>query len=326
MADSASDVAIRRPSCSTGAAPPDALRSARDGADRTMPPNAACISVEISESLGSQGIGNVPRGFLAGRYLQQMIQKQLKGLNIMSRRLCRALASLGLSFVALGAWWSGSSYAAIIPYPGSTPVILNTLLVPNATITVGDKVFGGFTYNFTGDMPSAPLVNVIPILDDSNGNIGLRFQGAFIDLPSTVGGSDSLINYTVTTNDANFLISDAHLQGNLVKLGNVGSISVTETFFPLGQNGQYTMKIFSDETATQLFDSTVFAPPVKTLNVQKDIQAIAIVGTQSVVGSFVDQLFSQTQIPEPATGLLLLSGLAGICLALRRGRPDPWSI
>src|SRR5262245_45010115 len=120
----------------------------------------------------------------------------------MIQQLGRILAGLGalLTMTCFSAWTASSSAATII----GTPVALSTLLVPDATIVVGDKTFGGFTYSITGDMPPAPLVNVIPITDDA-GNFGIRFQGAFIDTTGAVGGSDALITYTVTA-DATHLI------------------------------------------------------------------------------------------------------------------------
>jgi hypothetical protein len=217
--------------------------------------------------------------------------------------------------------WTASCSAALII---GTPVALSTLIVPAATIVVGDKTFGGFTYTITGDMPPAPLVNVIPITDDA-GNFGIRFQGAFIDTTGAAGGSDALITYTVTA-DASHLISDAHLEGNPSRLGALGSMSVTETFLPLGANGQFTMKIYDDQNVTpaKLVDNTVFTTPVRTLNVQKDILGLAKVSPtspnapQTVTLSFVDQTFSQIVIPEPTTVAMLFAGTFGLALMRRR--------
>ena len=84
---------------------------------------------------------------------------------------------------------------------------------------------------------------------DNSGNFGIEFQGAFVDLPSSQGGSDAKIAYHVAVADpTKFLISDAHLAGNPTLLGTTGSISVTETFLPLGAAGEHTMKIYADES------------------------------------------------------------------------------
>ena len=97
----------------------------------------------------------------------------------MRRQLGRILAGLAALLLMAGAspWTASCSAATII----GAPVLFSTLAnVPGATIVVGDKTFGGFTYTITGDMPAASLVNVIPITDNA-GNFGIRFQGAFID-------------------------------------------------------------------------------------------------------------------------------------------------
>jgi hypothetical protein len=240
----------------------------------------------------------------------------------MIRQLGRILAALGVLLLMTGfsPWIASCAAATII----GTPVALSTLVVPGGSIVVGDKTFTKFTYSITGDMPPAPLVNVIPITDNA-GNFGIRFQGAFIDTTGAAGGSDALITYDVTAG-ANHLISDAHLEGNPSRLGPLGSMSVTETFLPLGANGQFTMKIYDDQNVTppKLIDNTVFPIPVKTLSVQKDILGLAKVSPQSpdlpqtVTLSFVDQSFSQITIPEPTTLGLLFAGTLGFALMRRR--------
>ena len=239
-----------------------------------------------------------------------------KGNAIMFRQLRRTTAVTCLcSLVAVLAWSATAPAATII----GNPVLLSTLTVPNGTIVVGDKTFTNFTYNFTGDMPPSTVVNVIPITDDS-GNFGIRFQGAFIDTTGVAGGSDALITYTVTAG-AGRLISDAHLQGNPSLLGTQGSISVTETFLPLNQVPPYQMTIYADQNlGTKMVDQTAFTP-IKSLNVQKDILALAKLpsGTgppQTVTMSFVDQTFSQ--VPEASTLMLSLIGCVGLGLKRRR--------
>lgn len=237
----------------------------------------------------------------------------------MSRHLLRASLCFGfavLLFVASGTYSSCS--AGIINTP--PPVALSTLVNnPQAIYTVGDKVFSGFSYLFTGDMPSAAGVNVAAFVDNS-GNFGIEFQGAFVDLPSSQGGSDAKIAYHVAVADPKkFLISDAHLAGNPVLLGTAGSISVTETFLPLGNVGEHTMKIYADESVgSKLTDQTFFTPPVAGLDVQKDILVIATPASQTVTMSFVDQTFSQVAVPETSTMFLSLIGIVGLAVFMRR--------
>ena len=83
-------------------------------------------------------------------------------------------------------------------------------------LEVGDKIFGNFDYNSTGNMPDEDNVNVIPI-QDADGNYGFRLQGAFGDLPGDPPGSDALLTYTVWVADdfPHRVIVDAHLSANL---------------------------------------------------------------------------------------------------------------
>jgi hypothetical protein len=244
-----------------------------------------------------------------------------EGIAIMMRQRLKRIATYGILLLSMLAlpWHASTSAATII----GTPVALSTLLVPGSTIVAGDKTFSNFSYLTTGDMPPATLVNVVAITDNA-GNFGIRFQGAFIDTTGVVGGSDALINYKVTA-DATHLISDAHIEGNPARLGPFGSMSVTETFLPLGANGQFTMKIYDDQNVTppKLVDNTVFTTPVQSLTVQKDILGLAKVnptdpnGPNTVTLSFVDQTYSQITIPEPAAALLMFGGVFGLS-ALRR--------
>jgi len=235
----------------------------------------------------------------------------------MFRQTLKSQVYWGALVLALAAGWVASTaQAAMILGP---PVPLSSLINnPTASVVAGDKTFTGFTYSFIGDMPGPAGVNVIPIRDD-DGYYGIRFQGAFIDLPSSQGGSDAFIEYMVEAGPGR-LISDAHVRGNPNVLGNVGSISVTETFLPLGQNGEYTMEIFDDENLDQakLVDWVFFNPPVKKLNVQKDILALASPNGQSATMSFCDQTFSQT--PEATT--LALAVVGAVCVAALRRRRE----
>ena len=194
-----------------------------------------------------------------------------EGIAIMVHQLRRRFVAICcLSLIGGTLTWNATCPAATII---GSPVALSTLL-DNGTIVVGDKTFTNFTYTLTGDMPGAINVNVVPIQDDF-GNYGIRFQGAFTDLPSSQGGSDALITYKVTAGPGR-LISDAHLQGNPNLLGTTGSINVTETFLPLGAAGEFVMEIYDDEgkPTPQLVDSTIFTTPTQSLDVQKDILAI----------------------------------------------------
>ncbi len=222
---------------------------------------------------------------------------------------CASRVAILLGVIALAA---NSAQATMVI---GDAVKLSTLDRTTESLIVGDKKFDQFAYDFTGDMPPPEGVNVIPIRDDL-GNLGLRFQGAFMDYVGTVGGSDALITYRVMVLDPEKSISDAHIQGNPSVGDLAGSIIVDETFLPLGGQGEYSMKIWDEGVGTpQLIDWIYFneAEPIKVLNVQKDILAFA--AEMSVTISFIDQTFSQT--PEPGTMILLATAGVTICLTRR---------
>ena len=192
---------------------------------------------------------------------------------------------------------------------------------PTATVPVGDKLFSNFMYTFTGEMPGPESVNVIPIQDD-DGNYGIRFQAFFTDLSSTIGGSDALITYNVEATDPRFLISDAHLAGNPSLPGPQGLVSVTETFLPLGTNGEYTMSIYAEDDSPppKLTDVKYFHPAVRSLSVQKDIGVYDFAGVPAPTLSFVDQTFSQIEVPEVSTAILAFIAVVTLVPFIRSGR------
>src|SRR2546427_7354512 len=88
--------------------------------------------------------------------------------------------------------------------PAAYAVPLSTL-VSGGTKTCGDKLFSDFYYSSTGDMPTPLYVNVDCITVE--GNLGLRFQGGFVDGPGG-GSSDAVLSYIVTVTDPRFVITD----------------------------------------------------------------------------------------------------------------------
>lgn len=189
-------------------------------------------------------------------------------------------------------------------------ILLQDLIDGTATLTSGDKTFEDFNYAGTGDVPDASLVNVIPI-EDCDGNFGIRFQGAFLDLPGG-GASDALISYTVVAPGP--MIIGADLFANTTVSGS-GLVQISETFLP--DFTDISLNVFDNGTVTQLGDSVMldtsadYMGPVTRLPVQKDILLLAddnggVAGTVSLI----DQIYHQ--VPEPSAFSLVLIGLVGM--------------
>ncbi|HEX3600613.1 MAG TPA: hypothetical protein VHU84_10755 [Lacipirellulaceae bacterium] len=177
-------------------------------------------------------------------------------------------------------------------------------------VTVGDKQFSGFNYSFIGDMPQAINVQVLGF-KDTDGNWGVSFHGAFLDLP---GGSisDAAIRFVVDIDPAALAagnrISDAHLFMNGSGVGADSFFTVDESFL---ENSK-TLNAFVSTLnggGTQMSDSTVFDQPLTQLHVTKDILAMASNGTfLPARATVIDQSFSQIKVPEPAAVLMSLIG------------------
>jgi hypothetical protein len=251
---------------------------------------------------------------------------------MMYRLDSRVLLVAGLiAAMGLAASPASAAFVNLTPAGGNgttsagSAVLADLIGDPNGGVIVGDKVFSGFGYSKIGDMPDPTQVNVLGI-KDTQGNWGITFHGAFLDLPGG-GPSDALLRYMV---EVAFLpaqrgirITDAHLQIHGVGAGDEGFFSVDETFALRNETLNAFFSTLGPTTPppdAQLSDFTLLIPPTVKLTVTKDILAIAANNsTQPTRATAIDQSFSQT-VPEPtAMALLGLSGLALVSVARRRG-------
>lgn len=212
------------------------------------------------------------------------------------------LRLIAFSIAVIGS--SGLAHAAM----------LSDLLVPGASIQVGDLLFDNFSYLQTGDMPAATGVTVSPFTALSGDN-GLQFQGAFTDLPGNQG-SDALITYRVTDITPGGSIIGSTLTGVPTVLGGSGVISTTQSFLP--SNVTDTLSIFANSPGGSQLTTNLSFAGLASLNVQDSVLAFAIDGAPQM--SFFTPTFHTTTAPIPEPASITLVGMAVATLAWRRVR------
>ena len=175
---------------------------------------------------------------------------------------------------------------------------------------VQDKLFYDFFYSSSGSNGATAIpaegVGVTPL--DVPLNPGWVFQAPWTAGPGQT--LDSLISYSVKVLDGGPPITD--ISAKMEGFGHVsqGIVVVSET-------GPVNLILFDSSFGTVSYQEAVLTTPTMgPITVFKDISVNGNDGLATV--SAVWNQFSETAVPEPATMLLLGSGLVGMAPFIRR--------
>ncbi len=191
---------------------------------------------------------------------------------------------------------------------------------------IGDKIFSDFSYTPTS-INTAPIP-ATGVAVDTVGPAGETISGPRFGLqfnaPWTAGtgaANDGAITFMVTVAGGGpLLIEDAAL-AQVSAISGTGAASVGESGCGPAPCtvGQWTLMTFNTTAGSRASDHTIFTP-IGSIEVTKDINTAG--GSNGFASlSVVQDTFSQTPVPEPATIILLGLSLASIgVLRLRRRR------
>ncbi len=208
---------------------------------------------------------------------------------------------------------------AMVGSAGATVISTLADVVSVGSVTIGDKVFSGWTadvsYNHTWSASfTAGDVGFTAYALPANN------PGFALALPMSVqaqGFQDLLVTYTVMVLPGKPLINDASLAANVSVTGPTASATVTENIYTNSTESVLLAQLKVYATGTTLVTyAHAFFPPQGSIFVTKDInvQGDALNGNAAEISQLVDRY---SEVPLPGSILLFAPGLFGL-LGFRR--------
>jgi hypothetical protein len=212
-----------------------------------------------------------------------------------------------------------SASAAWVPVTDQIP--LTTL--PGGTLVVGDKEFTDFDLNvFILDggafMTDPNLMKVQGVQDVDTGNYGLRFNGfTWFAGPSQVISVNLGFNVSIVDGYDDYFIKDIWMYLTGVGATGTGSVTAGETAWDDFPGGEVIASLscskYANDGGVNLSDYAEF-DPLKEIRIQT--KYITLIGGTNGTASFTEFFQFYSQIPEPATIVLL--GTASIAVFARK--------
>ena len=188
-------------------------------------------------------------------------------------------------------------------------------------VQIGDKHFADFDFQYSdtdGNIGNdlTPTALTLTALSNQIG-FGISFTGPMAALGNVI--KDIVVRFSIAVTNSSQLISDIHLDYNGTVHGS-GFSTVTETIFTggFGANQISQIDVFNLGSTNLLATAANLPSPQPKVYVEKDI----VYGggdfgnTNSAFISIIDQTFSQ--VPEPSTILLSVTGLVSLLFIKRR--------
>ena len=200
-------------------------------------------------------------------------------------------------------------------------ITLDDLITNDDFIIEGDKIFYDFGYvdnNNSGPDPAE--INVSG--DTAGGFYGLQFQGGFIDFPGPPD-LEVLISYYVGVLDPAREMSEIYAAANLAVFGTGTSSLNTCAYDPNNPSAPFSLLgcVNLTNPPQNLSGLASFAGSVLTAYVRNHLVldgGSAGIATLSFGNNWLSQV--EVPVPEPATIILLGSGLLGIGFMSRKGK------
>jgi hypothetical protein len=230
----------------------------------------------------------------------------------------------------------GVAVAAIFTVSQVHAIPLGTLIDTAGTIQVGDKLFSNFLLHDVtaqNSTPADPRNLQINGFTNLLGENGLRLSGFSVVLPNAASSAALLfdLEYDVTVTDPSFQLSDIRHAFSTTSNRGGGLSLITQAGFPPDVNGSMQSVVGFGGMGELLVDnvneSSNLVNQVSSQHMLHAFEAHALLvnltsqGGPIVLGSIatspIELTFSQTAIPEPASWLLLATGLA-VLVELRR--------